>query len=105
MPQPSEDGAPGLLRKVFMGPYAHHMTATPAGEECGDHDSCPCCPFTNSIDAFSEQLAAQAFFGIRLYACRDDNGMLAADCRVNGEDFPAGAELLRAVIRNAQLTQ
>lgn len=97
MPQPSENGAPDLLRKIFMGPYIHHMMATPVEEACGDqcHDFCPCCLFTNSIDAFSEQLASQAFFGVRLYACRDDDGMLAADCRINGEDFPAGVELLK----------
>jgi hypothetical protein len=88
---------PDLQRKVFMGPYVHHVTVVPAAEECGDqrHEFCPCCLFTNSIEAFREHLADQAFFGIRLYACRDDDGMLAADCRVNGEDFPAGAELLK----------
>lgn len=122
MPQHSENGSPDLLRKVFMGPYIHHVTRAPAGEECGDrgHDFCPCCLFTNSIEAFKEQLASPAFLGIRLYACRDDEGMLAADCRINGEDFPAGAELLKkyaatwpshglefrkqyVVIRNAQV--
>ena len=85
-----------LQRKVFMGPYVHHVTAVPASEKDGQcHDFCPCCLFTNSIEAFREHLADQAFFGIRLYACRNDDGMLAADCRVNGEDFPAGAELLK----------
>lgn len=86
-----------MPRKVFMGPYIHHATTAPAGQDCSDqcHDFCPCCLFTNSIEAFRDLLASQAFYGIRLYACRSDEGMLAADCRVNGEDFPAGAELLK----------
>lgn len=98
MSLPSKDGKPELKRKFFMGPYVHNV-ATPAEPaaacegEC--HDFCPCCLLTKSLDAFQEQIGSRAFVGIRLYACRDEDGAIAADCRVNGEDHPLGVEHLK----------
>ena len=33
----------------------------------GEHDFCPCCLFTNSIEAFEDLLKDEAFYGIRLF--------------------------------------
>lgn len=93
-----ETGTP-LARAVVLGPLAHYRSE-PANDAaaCGedDHGSCPCCLFTQSVDAFNELLKTRQFLGIRLFASRDADGQCEADCRVNGHDFPAALPLLRA---------
>ena len=62
----------------------------------GEHSFCPCCLFTHSFRAFENVLKDREFHGIRLFASRDADGKIQADCRVNGIDWPAGAaELVR----------
>jgi hypothetical protein len=81
-------------RQVVLGPMAHYQQhppeppATQTDDEA-EHDFCPCCLFTNSMDAFSDVLKGREFVGVRLYAARDADGEVSADCRINGEDFPA----------------
>jgi len=84
-------------RRLVLGPPVQ-MTqkADPAPSE---HDFCPCCLFTRSIDAFDELVKDQAFFGVRLFVMRYEDGLIEADCRVNGVDHPAGAA---ALVRYAQ---
>jgi hypothetical protein len=81
-------------RRVVLGPTQHFTRAPLASDVGEEHTFCPCCLFTRSVDAFRPLLAQDAFFGIRLYAMRDTDGTLRADCRVNGADYPAGAEAL-----------
>ena len=93
-----ETGTP-LARAVVLGPLAHYRSepandAAAYGED--DHGSCPCCLFTQSVDAFNDLLKTRQFLGIRLFASRDADGQCEADCRVNGHDFPAALPLLRA---------
>lgn len=57
---------------------------------------CACCLFTNTIDTFREHLEGDDTAVLRLFVLRTDEGEVAADCRVNGLDFEAGAEALRA---------
>jgi len=40
------------------------------------------------------------FYGDRLFAARDENGAATADCRINGQDFPAGAQALAAYVQS-----
>jgi len=98
--QPNAEGSSLLppRRRVVLGPNTHFAKQpAPEGEE---HGFCPCCLFTNSLDAFRDLLDKDAFFGIRLYAARGQDGKTAeADCRVNGIDFPAG---VAGLIRYAQ---
>ncbi|GMR27614.1 hypothetical protein STENOSP10_18340 [Stenotrophomonas sepilia] len=93
-----ETGTP-LARAVVLGPLAHYRSE-PADEAAacgeGNHGSCPCCLFTQSLNAFNDLLKTRQFLGIRLFASRDANGHCEADCRVNGHDFPAALPLLRA---------
>lgn len=93
-----ETGTP-LARAVVLGPLAHYRSE-PANDAAAcsedDHGSCPCCLFTQSVDAFNELLKTRQFLGIRLFASRDADGQCEADCRVNGHDFPAALPLLRA---------
>jgi hypothetical protein len=94
--QPKDSDA-GLKRKIFMGPYIHSAAEPVVTESCEDecHDFCPCCLFTKSFEAFETQLHSHEFFGMRLYAARYADGTVVADCRVNGEEYPMGAEHLK----------
>ncbi|WP_343652427.1 DUF6348 family protein [Stenotrophomonas sp.] len=96
---PAEETGTALARAVVLGPLAHYR-GEPRDEAAAcsedDHGSCPCCLFTQSLEAFNELLKTRQFLGIRLFASRDADGQCEADCRVNGHDFPAALPLLRA---------
>lgn len=92
-------------RQVVLGPTGHYQqrppeaSALPDGDEDDDHGFCPCCLFSNSMQAFSDQLKSREFLGVRLYAARDSQGEISADCRINGEDFPAALPYLKAYVQ------
>ena len=94
MSYPARDNGVEFKRQVLLGPMAHYQEHPAATLE--EHEFCPCCLFTKSMNAFSELLTCRGFFGIRLYASRDGTGHCEADCRVNGNDFQAALPLLRA---------
>ncbi|HEV3078378.1 MAG TPA: DUF6348 family protein [Gemmataceae bacterium] len=109
---PETADKPPRFRRAILGPVAHLMTKPPpqpntSGEaqkregvaEEPDHPFCPCCLLTNSFQAFKGLLEDDAFYGLRLFAARDENGDAQADCRVNGEDFEPGAQALREYAR------
>lgn len=80
-------------RRLVFGPTLQ-MAQNPEPIK-GAHDFCPCCLFTNSIDAFDDLLKDKAFYGVRLFVSRDAEGRIQADCRVNGVDRPEGAAALQ----------
>ena len=80
-------------RQVILGPPLHAKIWTTA-DAPDEHGFCPCCLFTNSIEAFRDHLQGNEFHGIRLYASRDANGAAVADCRINGLDWAPGAAAL-----------
>lgn len=82
-------------RRIVFGPTLHYARE-PAVE--GDEEFCPCCLLTRSIDGFRPQLGAEGFVGIRLYALREADGSIAADCRVNGIDWSPGQAALRSYV-------
>ncbi len=90
------DAAAGkaVYRQVILGPVAH-LATLPAPKLKEEHPFCPCCLFTESMPAFHDLLQSNQFLGVRLFASRDNEGKLAADCRVNGEDFLAATEHLQ----------
>jgi hypothetical protein len=90
---PAKDGKPALVRRAVLGPITHMMEAPPSDPE--EHPFCPCCLLTNSFEAFRGLLEANAFYGLRLFAFRDGAGPPGADCRINGDDWEAGAQALR----------
>ncbi len=60
-----------------------------------EHDFCPCCLFTNSLEALKPFLQSNDTFAIRLFALYDaDSQEVNADCRVNGEEFDEAKPLL-----------
>ncbi|MDQ8031897.1 MAG: DUF6348 family protein [Bordetella sp.] len=95
---PAADADDSGRRRVVFGPTSHYVEH-PDAEVDDAHPFCPCCLFTNSIDAFNTLLKAGEFAAIRLYAARDSDGGVSADCRVNGVDFEPGAEALRAYVQ------
>lgn len=83
-----------VYRQVILGPVAH-LATLPAPKRKEEHPFCPCCLFTESMPAFHDLLQTKQFLGVRLFVSRDNEGKLAVDCRVNGEDFPAATEHLQ----------
>jgi hypothetical protein len=87
-------------RRAILGPVAH-MATDPRDQAAEakineEHPPfCTCCLLTNSFEAFKPLVEDDRFYGIRFFAARDEQGVPQADCRVNGEDFPAGAAALR----------
>jgi hypothetical protein len=80
-------------RRLIFGPPIQMAQKTAPIR--GDHDFCPCCLFTKNADAFQDLLRGESFHGIRMFVTRDAEGLIEADCRVNGVDRPAGAEALK----------
>lgn len=79
-------------RRILLGPVEHY--ATIASQEAEEHPFCPCCLFSNSMKGFMPQLQSGGFYAVRMYAARNSEGEIMADCRVNGEDWDAGREAL-----------
>ena len=79
-------------RRIVLGPTLHMAQKT--NPIPGEHPFCPCCLFTSSFRAFDSLLKDREFHGIRLFVMRDADGHIQADCRVDGVDWPAGAEEL-----------
>lgn len=96
---PPREDQPEHWRRIIPGPVMHYCSDPPADAGSEEHPFCPCCLFTNSIAAFHPCLDSQEFYALRLYAMRDENGEVQADCRLNGEDCEAGADALREYAR------
>ncbi len=90
MEVPASLCAPGHRRQILLGPVAHVVSKPENAPGPDDHPFCPCCLITSSLQAFEPVFRADSVAGIRLFASRAADGTLAADCRVNGETFPAG---------------
>jgi hypothetical protein len=90
---------PARTRQLILGPPTHaaaksDQTSKSKRASADNHEFCPCCLLTRNLDAFSELIEGNNFFALRLYAMRNSQGGAEADCRVNGVDWPAGAEAL-----------
>ena len=95
-----DDVEPAFKRRISFGNVLHYYEYPPAvsaeTEHEDEHDFCPCCLLTHSLEAFQPLLQSQQNYAIRLFASRDDSGKVDADCRVNGEDWDAGLAGLKA---------
>lgn len=73
--------------RVLFGPI-HHFLGDPSRlAEGEDPGFCPCCLFTQSMDAFRPLLSQGRLIPARLFVSRQADGEIAADCRINGEDY------------------
>ena len=109
---PEKDGKPAFSRRAVLGPVTHlvehpevygesktaEAEGAGRGEHCETHAFCPCCLLTKSFETFKELIEDSAFYGLRLFASRDEQGLPQADCRVNGDDWETGAEALRKYV-------
>lgn len=95
---PTSNSGPKTRRVVF-GPTGH--LASPAAQvQDEEHPFCPCCLFTQNFEAFRSVMQSDETIGIRLFASRDGQGEIAADCRVNGDDFLEGVKHLSEYVRS-----
>ena len=109
---PERNGRPAYRRRAVLGPVTHlqqyprdipeqtnaHSAGGNQGEHCEGHEFCPCCLLTSSFEAFKELIESDSFYGLRLFAMRNQSGNPQADCRVNGDDWEKGAEALRKYV-------
>jgi hypothetical protein len=97
---PEAEGKPARFRRAVLSPVTHLQLKPPAQQAGADdeHPFCPCCLLTRSFEAFKGLFENDGFFGIRLFAARDQDGSPQADCRVNGMDWEAGAVALRQYV-------
>jgi hypothetical protein len=95
---PEQGDQDAFTRRIIFGPVSHYVE-TPVDEQ-EEHPFCPCCLFTNSIEAFKPLLHRQDFVALRLFASRDSEGQLSADCRINGSDFQEGIEALIEYVKS-----
>jgi len=91
---PMKDGST-LTRQVVFGGTAHFADDSKETEEAEEHPFCPCCLFTNSLEALKPEVEQDRFLGIRLFAARDTDGAAQSDFRINGEDFEPGRDALK----------
>ncbi len=106
MSLPEKDGKPARHRRAVLGPVAHFRANPAAAKPEGapgsgaaeEHDFCPCCLLTKSFEAYKELFESDGFYGLRLFAMRNADGKAEADCRVNGEDWPAGVPALQKYV-------
>ncbi len=97
VPLPATPDSPAKTRRVVFGPVGHMAASAPPVQD-DEHAFCPCCLFTKSIEAFRPALQSDDTLGIRLFATRDIE--VDADCRINGDDFPAGVEQLKVYVHS-----
>ena len=92
---PETEERPVRMRRALLGPTIHYMQAP--GDESSDdeHTFCPCCLLTNSYETFRPLIEGDELLALRMFALRDNEGKVLADCRINGEDWEPGAEALR----------
>jgi hypothetical protein len=88
-------------RRMILGPVAHLCQTKPdANDPPEEHPFCPCCLLTNTMKAFMPIIETDGYFGLRLFAMRNEDGSASADCRINGEEFEPGKEALRSYVDN-----
>ena len=97
-------GEKGTIKKhLFYGPVVSYpnFDTEKSIKEGTDLDKyidefCPCCLFTNSLKAFSKQMESKGEnYAIRLFAMKNPDGTLDADCRINGKEYPEAEEYLK----------
>jgi len=101
------ESSDGRKRLIIWGPVAHYAeqqetyeaaSACSADGDSDEHPFCPCCMFTRSVEAFQWLVESSDFYGLRMYAMRDENGRAQSDCRINGHDDKKGMAALRRYV-------
>lgn len=84
---------------MVLGPVVHSAQRAEEADAGDDHCFCPCCFITKNMDAFEPLFRDSLVRAVRLYAHRDANGDRAADCRIDGADWPPRAAALQDYAR------
>ncbi len=89
---PSRSGA----RVVVQGPVGRLAAREVDYSKTGHDPYCPCCFTTQSLEALKGHLQEHEVYAVRFIADRSARGKVKAICRINGTDFPEGAQAIRA---------
>jgi hypothetical protein len=93
---PVTEGPPRIVREMLAGPVVCHSAHEPETYAMGHYEpSSPWVFLLESVEAMQPILDDDRFHGVRFYAARDAEGRISVEYRVNGEDWPPGAALLR----------
>jgi hypothetical protein len=95
---PATRSLPARKRQILFGPPVRTVTRG-AAKSKEEHEYCPCCLLTNSMEAFQRQIEGNDFCGVRLYAARNSKGGGEVDCRVNGVDWALGKAALKKYVK------
>jgi hypothetical protein len=90
---PAEGNTAARKRRVILGP-ASSFASRPADGQKEEHPFCPCCLFTHSMEVMKPKISDSLFYGIRMFAMRNEVGAPGADCRLNGLDWDHGKNAL-----------
>lgn len=94
-PMPDGGDRPPRDYRVLFGPIQHFLADPTRLAPDEDPGFCPCCLFTESLNAFLPLLREGGLVPARLFVARDANGEATADCRINGEEYPPVQESLK----------
>ena len=90
---PQADGGE-RRRRAVLGPVRHTVERQERPRGDGEHPFCPCCFLMQNYETFRPLLESDSFYGIRLFAARNQDGSVNADCRVNGQHWEDGQRAL-----------
>ena len=97
---PAEGNTLARKRRVILGP-ASSFASRPADDQKEEHPFCPCCLFTRSMEVMKPRISEDSrFYGIRMFAMRNEAGIPGADCRVNGLDWEPGKSALIEYVKS-----
>lgn len=85
-------------RRITLGPLILGCQPDLPRDD-SEYPLCPCCMFNRTKDAYQSLMTAPDFYALHLYAARDPHGRPIADCRLSGEDYPAGKRALVEYVR------
>jgi len=84
---------PLFVRRALLGPINHRYSQNnPIKEE---HPFCQCCLLSNTYKIFEPLLTQAKTIGLHMAVYRDTKGQVQAECRINGIDWPPGADALK----------
>lgn len=86
-------------REVLLGPHGH-LSTQPYQAKKEKHPFCECCLFAQTEQALLPLIADGKVHGIRLFAARDAQGNVSAECRVDGLDYAPALPALQEYVQS-----
>jgi len=87
-----------ILCRIYRSMKKEHKVLDRTSKAKAMNSAPVACLRTPLINTFKELIEDHTFFGLRLFAARDEKGIPQADCRVNGQDWEKGKESLQKYV-------